>query len=50
LNEKDLLKLYRKFGADYKGPCIRYAVDSLNDQASQFQASMFFRNLTTVGT
>jgi len=50
LNEKDLLTLYRKFGEDYKSPCIRYAVDCLNDQASKFQASMFFRNLTTVGT
>ena len=49
LNQKDLLTLYRTYGADYKTPCIRFAVDVMNDEASNYQASMFFRNLTTVG-
>jgi len=49
LNMKNLIDLYKKYGEDYKSPCIRFAVDCLNDQAAQFQASMFFRNLTTVG-
>lgn len=50
LNQKSLITLYKKYGDDYKSPCIRFAVDTLNDQAAQFTASMFFRNLTTVGS
>lgn len=49
LNQKDLITLYKRYGEDYKSPCIRIAVDKLNDLASNFQASMFFRNLTYVG-
>ena len=49
LNQKDLLNLYSRYGDDYKTPCIRFAIDKFNDQASQFEASMFFRNLTAVG-
>jgi hypothetical protein len=49
LNQKDLVNLYKKYGEDYKSPCVRMAVDVMNDQASLFAASMFFRNLTTVG-
>mmetsp|Transcript_32959 Transcript_32959/g.50417 ORF Transcript_32959/g.50417 Transcript_32959/m.50417 type:complete len:181 (+) Transcript_32959:6-548(+) len=49
LDAKDLLNLYLRYGEDYKTPCIRYSVDVMNDMAAQFAASMFFRNLTTVG-
>ena len=49
LNQGDLIKLYMRYGEDYKSPCIRFAVDIMNDEASQFAASMFFRNLTSVG-
>lgn len=49
LNSKDLLGLYLRYGEDYKTPCIRYSVDVMNDMASRFAASMFFKNLTTVG-
>jgi len=48
LNQKDLLNLYLRYGDDYKSPCVRYAVDCLNDQASQFPASYFFKNLTII--
>ena len=34
LQEGKLVELYRKYGEDYKSPCIRFAVDSMNDQAS----------------
>jgi hypothetical protein len=40
--------LYLRFGENYKDPCIRYAVDILNDQATQYKASMFFKDLATV--
>ena len=39
-----------KYGADYKTPCIRLAVDSLSDQAALFNASQFFKNPAGVGT
>lgn len=31
LNLKDLIALYKRYGDDYKSPCIRFAVDCLND-------------------
>lgn len=31
LNMKDLVTLYKRYGDDYKSPCIRFAVDCLND-------------------
>lgn len=43
-----LIKLYTKYGDDYQRPCIRFAVDTMNDVASKHSAAMFFRNLTTV--
>jgi hypothetical protein len=48
LNPADLSKLYNKYGEDYKSPCIRFAVDVMNDQATDFFASAFFRNITQV--
>lgn len=37
-----------RYGEDYKNPCIRYAVDILNDRATQFTASQFFQDLGSV--
>jgi ABC-type uncharacterized transport system auxiliary subunit len=34
-----------RYGEDYKNPCIRYAVDILNDRATNFTASQFFQDL-----
>jgi len=48
LQTANLTKLYTRYGDDYKNPCIRFAVDTMTDKASQFPASMFFRNLTVV--
>ena len=48
LDQKNLYNLYMRYGEDYKSPCIRFAVDTMNDQASKFSASMFFKNLTQV--
>ena len=31
IDQQNLLDLYLKYGEDYKNPCIRYAVDCLND-------------------
>jgi hypothetical protein len=42
LNKGNLLDLYLRYGEDYKSPCIRYAVDILNDKATGFTASQFF--------
>jgi hypothetical protein len=49
LDQANLIKLYKRYGEDYRSPCIRFAVDTLNDKAAQFEGSYFFRNLTLVG-
>ena len=36
LNELNLLQLYLTYGDDYKTPCIRFAVDVMNDEAANF--------------
>ena len=43
-----MIDLYRRYGEDYKTPCSRYAIDAMTDDASKYQASFFFRNLTIV--
>jgi len=37
--------LYNRYGEDYQTPCIRFAVDKMNDIASGYTASTFFKNL-----
>jgi len=48
LNKNDLPSLYMRYGEDYKNPCIRYAVDVLNDRATNFTATKFFTEIDTV--
>lgn len=37
--------LYNRYGEDYQTPCVRFAVDKMNDIASGYTASTFFKNL-----
>jgi len=48
LNRGSLIDLYQRYGEDYRSPCIRYAVDILNDRATNFTASQFFQDLGSV--
>ena len=48
LSTKDLHTLYMTYGDDYRTPCARFAVDKMTDEASNFQASEFFKNLNNV--
>ena len=48
LQKSNLIDLYLRYGEEYKPPCIRYAVDILNDKATQFTASQFFNDLGSV--
>lgn len=48
LNKDDLYKMYMKFGEDYQSPCSRYAIDVLNDSASKYVASSFFKQLNKI--
>ena len=48
LNKLKLTDLYMRYGDDYKSPCIRYAVDVLNDRATNFTATKFFQEIDTV--
>jgi len=40
--------LYKTYGEDYKQPCSRYVIDALNDFASKFNASLFFKGVNTI--
>ena len=35
----DLPKLYNRYGDDFKTPCLRFAVDKMNDIAAKYRAS-----------
>jgi len=48
LNKNGLVKLYMRYGEDYQTPCIKLAVDKMNELSSRFEAAFFFRNLTIV--
>lgn len=42
---EDLLKLYLTYGEDYKTPCLRFAIDKMNDIAAKYKANEFFKDL-----
>ena len=50
LNKNGLVDLYMKYGKDYKTPCVKLAVDKLNEFSSKYEAAFFFRNLTIVAS
>lgn len=37
-----LFDLYMKYGEDYRTPCEKYAIDTLNDAATKYDANSFF--------
>ena len=39
-----------RYGADYRTPCEKYAVDILNDAATRHDASTFFTNQDKIAT
>jgi hypothetical protein len=39
-----LFDLYMKYGEDYKGPCMKYAIETLNDAATKYDANEFFNS------
>lgn len=36
-----LYDIYMMFGEDYRGPCLNFAIDSLNDVATYYNAYDF---------
>ena len=50
LNSNNLPDLYNRYGEDYQTPCIRFAVDKMNDIAARYPASTFFKNLQIIQT
>jgi len=50
LNQGTLYDLYNKFGEDYKTPCSKYIIDTLNDSAARFIASQYFTNINLIKT
>lgn len=45
-----LYDLYMKFGEDYRGPCIKYAIETLNDAATKYDANEFFNSSQLITT
>lgn len=39
-----LIDLYMRYGEDYKTPCIKYAIETLNDAATKYDANEFFNS------
>lgn len=48
LRMEDLLKLYLTYGKDYKTPCLRFAIDKMNDIAAKYKANEFFKDLQNI--
>lgn len=45
-----LYDLYMKFGEDYRGPCMKYAIETLNDAATKYDANEFFNSSQLITT
>tara|TARA_B110000503_G_scaffold74237_1_gene114646 strand:- start:32 stop:172 length:141 start_codon:yes stop_codon:yes gene_type:complete len=45
---EELNKLYRTYGEDYKTPCLRFAIDKMNDIAARYKANEFFKDLQNI--
>ena len=43
-----LKSLYLRYGEDYKRPCIKWATDAMSDKSTDYTASQFFKNITTI--
>ena len=39
-----------KYGSDYKTPCERHVIETLNDAATRFDANSFFTSTDTINT
>ncbi len=39
-----LYDLYMRYGEDYKSPCIKYAIETLNDESTKYDANEFFNS------
>ena len=48
LQKGNINSLFLKYGENYKDPCIQWSIDKLNDKATNFSASLFFRDLGTI--
>jgi hypothetical protein len=43
-----LYDLYMRYGEDYKTPCEKFAIDTLNDLATKYDAYSFFSNSDSI--
>lgn len=39
-----LYDLFMRYGEDYKSPCIKYAIETLNDASTKYDANEFFNS------
>jgi regulator of protease activity HflC (stomatin/prohibitin superfamily) len=46
----NLFKLYMKYGENYKSPCEKHVIETLNDAATRYDANSFFTSTDTINT
>jgi len=39
-----LYDLFMRYGEDYKTPCMKYSIETLNDAATKYDANEFFNS------
>ena len=37
--------MYKTYGDDYQTPCLRFAIDKMNDVAAKYTANTFFKEI-----
>ena len=50
LQSSNLYKLYMKYGENYRSPCEKHAIETLNDAATRYNANSFFQSTDTINT
>lgn len=48
LQSTKLYQLYMKYGENYKGPCEKHVIETLNDAATRYDANSFFTSTDTI--
>lgn len=48
LQPANLYKLYMKYGDNYRSPCEKHAIETLNDAATRYDANSFFQNTDVI--
>jgi hypothetical protein len=50
LQQGNLYKLYMKYGEQYRSPCEKHVIETLNDAATRYDANSFFTSTDAINT